>query len=145
MTAHETYRANTEDTTSERLDGETIIINLSTGRYYSLSGPAADVYFLGCSGTPIEDWWGHLESAYLPPPIRKEVDEFLSQLVETRLLRGVDGLAGAHPTTLPEDFVRGAWTAPRLEEFEDLQDLILVDPIHDTTNLGWPYVEGDTD
>jgi hypothetical protein len=145
MTAPKTYRANTKDTTSERLDGETIIINLSTGRYYSLSGPAADVYLLGCSGAPIEYWWGHLESAYLSPPVREDVDGFISQLVEAQLIQVDPSPAKVLPANLPDDFVRGGWTVPRLEEFEDLQDLILVDPIHDTTNLGWPYVEGDAD
>jgi hypothetical protein len=29
---------------------------------------------------------------------------------------------------------------PRLEVFDDLQDLFLVDPIHDVDEAGWPHV-----
>jgi hypothetical protein len=35
--------------------------------------------------------------------------------------------------------VDGKWSAPELMIFEDLQDLLLVDPIHDTGEEGWPF------
>ena len=30
------------------------------------------------------------------------------------------------------------WVTPQLFEYSDLQDLILVDPIHDVEESGWP-------
>jgi hypothetical protein len=30
------------------------------------------------------------------------------------------------------------WVTPQLIEYSDLQDLILVDPIHDVEESGWP-------
>jgi hypothetical protein len=142
------YRNNFEDTSHERLDGETIVINLATGHYFSLSGPAADVFYLCCSGATLNEWWPQLAGSYLSEPTKEEVATFVTSLLAAGLVLEVKGpsfepIGTEH--TLPDDFVRGVWTAPVLEEFEDLQDLILVDPIHDTTNLGWPYVEGASD
>ena len=32
----------------------------------------------------------------------------------------------------------GAFTEPVLEEFDDLKDLLLLDPVHDVAEAGWP-------
>jgi hypothetical protein len=40
---------------------------------------------------------------------------------------------------LLEDNPRGKWSCPELLIFDDLQDLLLVDPIHDTGEEGWPF------
>lgn len=39
---------------------------------------------------------------------------------------------------LPPDMERAEWSAPVVEAFDDLKDLIRIDPIHDTSFFGWP-------
>jgi hypothetical protein len=39
---------------------------------------------------------------------------------------------------LPTDYVRKGWEPPSLLVFDDLADLLLIDPIHDTSTSGWP-------
>ena len=39
---------------------------------------------------------------------------------------------------LPSDYVRKGWEPPSLLVFDDLADLLLIDPIHDTSTSGWP-------
>jgi hypothetical protein len=139
------YRANFEDITFERLDGETIAINLSSGHYYSMSGPAADLFQMASSGAPLTMWWADLETLFTSAPNKTHAEEFIRSLEASRLIVFDNSSQEPERVILPNDYQRGEWTMPRLEEFEDLQDLILVDPIHDTSNLGWPHVKEDSD
>lgn len=139
------YEANFRDITFERLDGEVIAINLATGSYFSMSGPAADLFTLITSGHPMTKWWAELTKAFASPPDRRQCLIFLENLLELRLAQGVNQAAAVGSLSLPDDYARGEWTDPKIEEFDDLQDLILVDPIHDTSNLGWPNVENESD
>jgi hypothetical protein len=50
-------------------------------------------------------------------------------------------LEGTHE--LPDDFVRNSWNSPTLKVYKDFQDLLLVDPIHDTSLTGWPELKND--
>lgn len=133
------YEVNAEDVTHERLDGEVVAINMRTGRYYSLSGPAADVWSLIDQRRPQAEWSESLQEVYPSGEGWPGIAQFIDRCSTAGLIRQCEASAISSPA-LPHDFTRASWTAPQLEEFEDLQDLILVDPIHDITALGWPHV-----
>ena len=61
------------------------------------------------------------------------VDDAQAHLLGERAARSTSVAAeyvGARPTT---------WSTPRLEAFSDLEDLLLLDPIHDVVEaVGWP-------
>ena len=138
------FRVRTEYVSAERVEGDVIAVNLRTGAYFSLSGPAADVWTAATSG--MRDWMGTLDSAYGTTVPREQVDAFLASCEEHGLIEPMaldaDAPSPAEPLAcLPDDWPRGAWRAPVLEAFDDLQDLILVDPIHDASALGWPRIE----
>jgi hypothetical protein len=133
------YEVNSQDVTHERLDGEVVAINMRTGRYYSLSGPAADVWSLIDQRLSQAEWLQTLEETYPSSKDWTGIQEFVNGCVEAGLIKQCES-ASATFIPLPRDFTRANWTPPILEEFEDLQDLILVDPIHDITALGWPHV-----
>jgi len=42
---------------------------------------------------------------------------------------------------LPEDYDHASWSRPVLQAFTDLQDLLTVDPIHDSSLEGWPQLK----
>lgn len=128
------------DVTAERLDGEVIAVHLGTGRYYSMSGPAADVWWLMDQAIPREQWPAILAGSFGADVPEADVSTFVEACVTASLVADGPTRVEGGPTALPDDYARGSWTAPVLEEFDDLQDLILVDPVHDTSALGWPYV-----
>jgi hypothetical protein len=37
----------------------------------------------------------------------------------------------------------GAFQPPTLESYNDMQDLLLLDPIHDVDDMGWPQKAPD--
>lgn len=126
----------------ERLDGEVVAINMATGSYFSLSGSAADVWTLVDMGVKSDSWSDILGRAFLEPVDVSDLSSFIQDCLEAQLLvEGAPAVCDSELFELPSDYRRGAWAIPRLEEFEDLQDLILVDPIHDTAALGWPHID----
>lgn len=131
------YRVRHEDVSAERIDGDVIAVNLVTGAYFSLSGSAADVWTAATSGAPSAVWLQAIDAAYASEISRSEIDEMISSCLEHGLIESIDS-DPAVVLTLPADLDRSRWLTPVLEVFTDLQDLILVDPIHDADDLGWP-------
>lgn len=142
------YLLKQRDVTHERLDGEVIAVNLLTGRYYSMSGTAADIWSAVLMTQMPSEAQELLAGTYdLPASAEEDIQAFLDRCVEAELFEiATTNLVHAmNQTQLPDDYQRTAWQPPALEEYEDLQDLILVDPIHDTSALGWPHIDEDND
>lgn len=61
---------------------------------------------------------------------------FLGDLAAENLISAAEGSA---PLLAPSDDDGAAeFPAPRLERYTDMQDLLLLDPIHDVDERGWP-------
>ena len=121
----------------ENLEGEAVLVHIGTGRYHSLRGTASEIWELvvaGHSGTAI------VESM----TARFDGDANTIAAETRRLLREVveQGLASPAPpraiSALEAPANRRPFTSPQLETFEDMQDLLLLDPIHETGEEGWP-------
>ena len=130
----------------ERLDGETILINFDSGEYFSFEGPAADVLWLVDAGVA-EAAWGQVLARHFPDFVFNEeveagIQAFLAELAEKGIIRPADGVA-SNDGSLPEDYERSTWTTPRVTANDDLADLLLIDPIHDASDDGWPEQRPD--
>lgn len=127
---------------AERLDGEVIAISNQSGKYFSLGNTSADIWFLLQNAIPRKTWLQILASNYenVPESAEQEIQSFLSQILEEGLIKPEE-LSSKDEIDLPKDSARGQWIKPTLIVFDDLQDLLLVDPIHDTSEAGWPFKE----
>ena len=127
---------------AERLDGEVIVISNQSGKYFSLGNTSADIWFLLQNAIPRKTWLQILASNYenVPESAEQEIQSFLSQILEEGLIKPEE-LRSKDEIDLPKDSARGQWIKPTLIVFDDLQDLLLVDPIHDTSEAGWPFKE----
>jgi hypothetical protein len=56
-------------------------------------------------------------------------------LAEGLVVEDADAPVGASPPAPPAD----ALEPPALEKFTDMQDLILLDPVHEVDERGWPH------
>jgi coenzyme PQQ synthesis protein D (PqqD) len=123
---------------SETIDGEVIVIHLERGSYFSLRGSAADVWALveqGCAEAQIPEALTARYPAAAPGDVAEEVARFLRNLREEGLVVDGDGA----PASAPElEQTGSAFDPPRLEKYTDLQDLIMLDPIHEVEPEGWP-------
>lgn len=129
MTAN--YRVTPGDVTHERLDDEVLAINLATGLYYSMAGVAADCWdsiAAGCELDLLSAALSERFDAFRP----EHLDQFVTSLVTEGLVREASS-DGAAPTLRVSRYA-----APVVERHGDLQELLLIDPIHDVGETGWP-------
>lgn len=140
------WEIRSESISLERLDGETILINFDSGEYFSFVGPAADVLWLVDSGIERSAWAGILEVGFpglsVDDEVNAGIDAFVGELQTAGIIRVVDG-DGVSVGELPADYVRGEWTTPKVNANDDLADLLLIDPIHDADEEGWPEKRPD--
>ena len=139
----ESYVLNTGRISMERLSGECIIISFESGNFYSAVGTGADILTLLKNEVSQESWNNILSREYL------NFDENNSGITEFLIGLKTNGIiisAPAHTKTefeLPADIKRENWIHPRLFIHDDLQGLMLVDPIHETSEEGWPKLKDE--
>lgn len=135
------WRVRDESVSMERLDGETILINFDTGQYFSFQGPSADVLWLVQVGVDRALWPQALQGAFpglvWDDTVESDVEAFLDGLAEVGVIEAVDE-AGGSLEPLPDDYPRGPWAAPSVLANDDLADLLVIDPIHEASEDGWP-------
>jgi hypothetical protein len=138
------FRVNTPTVTHETIDGEAVIINLDSGNYYSLVEAGSFIWGLIDQGASASELQNRLQQTYNgdASDIDRSVQELLSQLQQENLIVPVDGAAEAvEPTqTTPSSngHEKPKFSAPSLNKYSDMQELLLLDPIHDVDDAGWP-------
>ena len=125
----------------EVIDGEVIIANLGDGSYYSLDGIGVDVWGGLADGYTVGQIKGDIARAFdvdhvqLANEIGRIVEEFASEA----LVEKSDNGRGADDSATRDLVVSTAYVAPTFQKFTDMQQLLLLDPIHDVdVEKGWP-------
>ena len=136
------YRVNEPQIVHQTVDDETVIVDLGTGSYYSLRGSAQAIWSALERGLDVpgvvDEVSGRFEGS--PDEIGPLVESFVSKLVDDRLIVGLDGDRAATPAEATPSGERQPFEAPVIEQFDDLQDLILLDPVHEVSEeQGWPH------
>ena len=133
------YRVNATHVVSDVFDdGEAAVIDLRSGSYFSLNPTGALLWPLLVEGTTtaaLVEHAGRVTTGEDDPTLA--VEAFLAALLGEDLVEAVDDVADEatpEPTAEPVPFV-----APELQRFDDLQELLLLDPIHDVSTEGWPH------
>lgn len=136
------YRVNSPAVIGEVLDGEAIIVNLDSGAYYSLDGAGAEVWRAVQTGATLPQLIDLTVARYHGPAaeIAAGVTVLVEDLVAEGLLVTDEGasvapeLTDATPPGERPPFVR-----PILQKYTDMADLLLLDPIHEVDEQGWPH------
>jgi Coenzyme PQQ synthesis protein D (PqqD) len=131
----------------DAIDGEVIAIDLSSGTYYSLRGSAAEVWGMikGSPGASNNEIAEALAVRYQLSghEVDASVAQFLGQLHGEGLVTVVAAAGAAPPVALTVEPTRSPreFVAPVLDKYTDMQDLVLIDPVHDVTGAGWPHAQ----
>ena len=132
------YCVNMPRVAHETLDDETIIIDFEQGTYYSLAGISHWIWFLLTKEQSVAQIVNQITLHYTgeQEEIEAAVRQFIGQLAQGHLIVQTDKLP-ALSVTLP---LRqpAPFSPPCLEEHTDIQDLLLLDPIHEVGQQGWP-------
>ncbi len=135
--SHTHYRINEPDVTAESFDGEVIVINLATGRYHSLRGSGTWLWQALAAGLGRQEAIDRLVAANGGRrDAEQQVFEFIDRLISEELVVEVAERAD-HETAGVESPAR--YEAPTIETFTDMENLLLIDPIHEVDVQGWPH------
>jgi hypothetical protein len=140
------FKMNEARAVQEVFDGEAIAINVETGVYYSMPELSALVWSWLINGLPLGAIGLALNEVCDSDPeaIAVEVDRFVAKLVEQELIVPSNAPAvGGKPEVSQADYKKPLSLV--LEVFTDMQDLLLLDPIHDVEQAGWPIAKPRSD
>lgn len=120
---------NRSDVTAKVIDGEAIIMNLTTGVYYSMDGAGAVIWELLDQGHSLGEVACELAQRFqrttgqTEPEVRRLVEELIEE-----------GLMGPAPADLPladpipEVPAVARYQPPQLHKYTDMADLLALDP-----------------
>lgn len=136
------YRINAPQVTHQTIEGEAIILNLENGAYYSTEGIGVVIWEGAVQGATAEEIMGYLAQRYTgdPAAMAGAITQFLAELQQEGLIvpAAPDVIsAPAFPPSSSEP--SAAFELPALSKYTDMQDLLLLDPIHEVDEQGWPF------
>ncbi len=140
------FRINSPKVIHETIDGETVIVNLDSGNYYSLDTVGAAIWAAVAKGLPVDHIIEDISFKFSGK--REEIEQgvrlFMNELLQETLIAPRDpGSAGNEEThdtparSRPSDGLL-PFKAPILQKYSDMQELLLLDPIHEVDETGWP-------
>jgi hypothetical protein len=138
------FKVNSPNVVSETIDGETVIVSLSKGTYYSLDRVGTDVWNLieqkfsvGNIVTAItQQFTGDAEL------IESSIKTLIAQLRAEELISPADADLGEDDFTgvsLDSRAIEEEFVPPVIQKYSDMQELLMLDPIHEVDEAeGWP-------
>jgi len=140
------FRLNSPDVVQELIDGEVIVVHLTSGTYYSLTGSGAAVWAQIIGGATEEAIVAGVASSVSTDRdvVSAGLRRFVAELESERLIVP-GGDAASDPAVagvLPPNGAREPFVPPSIQKYSDMQDLLLVDPIHEVDPTGWPARPG---
>ena len=134
---------------AEEIEGEVIAINLESGAYFSFRDSASVILqrLLAADATP-EEIVQELSARFAgqPEEIERTAFAFLRELesegvIATYEARSQADSTGAAARQTRPVADRSAYAVPVFEKYTDMEEFLLVDPIHEVDVSGWPAVE----
>ncbi len=131
-----TYLVAESSLATEEFDGETVLVDVQRGLYFSLRGAATELWR---AFTQKRDQAGVVEALLLQLPGSDRAG--LEGAIRTMQDHGLLVASNDGPAASPPQFVASspAFVPPAVEIYSDLADLIAIDPVHEVdATAGWP-------
>ena len=136
-------KVNEQNVVHETIDGEKILLDLNTGNYFSLAGTGAIIWEAivetGSWKTVAAEFQKNNGKSH--DIIHDAISGFIRDLMEENLLVETTDAKADHFSDEIAKQIRNAakeFTAPAVNKYSDMQDLLLLDPIHEVDEKGWP-------
>lgn len=130
------YVLNDEKMFADITDGIAIVINSETGIYYGMDTLGTVVLENIMNGSNTEEILVALQGiANAPASLANDFQKFIDSMLENEIVLSSD--AGSNPVAIPADLAIEEFTIG-LQAFDDAQELLLADPIHEVKeDTGW--------
>jgi len=144
------YTLTSQNIIHETIDDEVVIVDLEKGFYYSLRGTAAQIWMKLIAGVKEAEIINFLSSQYktnllqIEPPVK----DFIQQLVAENIIsqtstESIENIPGGFKPSHNPSPEQGEFSPPIMEKFTDMSELLLLDPIHEVDETGWPNMAPD--
>ena len=140
------FSINTPHVVAETLDGEATIVDLDSGTYYALNESGSLIWDELIGGSATSEIAGTFASTYEldDADATRAVQSLVDRLADANLIveagntpQNGAGAAESSGTT-SSNGSRRAYMEPELSTYTDMQELLLLDPIHEVDEAGWP-------
>ena len=145
------FKVNSPKVIFEAFDDEVVLINLDNGNYYSMGESGLYIWRLIEQGAAISEilCWTAERFSESSSTIERAVNQFVQELLNEELIV-LDASVAPNKSIDPNP--NGSMLAPGtnnfrvpvLHKYTDMQDLLLLDPIHEVDEMGWPVVKPDS-
>jgi hypothetical protein len=128
------YSGNAALVAAQTIDQETVIIHFGSGRYYHTDAVGAALWEGLEAGASLEELVERLAARYTGDraEMTAAVAHFLEQLQAEDLIVAEEAVGDASPLPdAPVSKSHGAFSAPVLDRYTDMADLLLLDPVHE--------------
>lgn len=132
------YALNDEKMFADVTDGIAIIINSETGIYYGMNGAGTMVYEnLAEKNVSVEKLLAALKAAAgAPADIEAQLNAFIQKMLDNELI--VEASANDGTPEINEELLKEDEFVFDVQEYDDAQELLLADPIHEVKeDTGW--------
>ncbi len=132
------YKFNAPRMIHETIEKETVVIDTETGIYFSITGSGYLIMQMLDQGAHIADLAAQVAATFGidAASLHPHVEDFVAQLLTEEMIVPTEEAPGAVAALV---FADGeGYVPPVLEKFTDMNDLLLMDPIHDVSDEGWP-------
>lgn len=143
------FQVNSPNVIHEIIDGEVVLINLETGSYYSIDSVGAVIWDYIGQGLSRSQIVEAIASGYKgePADIDQGVQQLFAQLQAEQLIVPTEA-SQSNGHSSPINAAANGQDAPKFEapvlhKYTDMEDLLLLDPIHDVDETGWPNLPED--
>jgi hypothetical protein len=139
------YALNQPPIVGEVIDGEVMVINLDTGVYYSVTGAGAAVWPMLVGGATRREISDRVARHYGADAasVERDVDTFVTQLTDEAILRPLRDGAAAGSVDSVDEWPSVAYPGFGFERYDDMQALLVIDPVHEVGDFGWPSRSAD--
>ncbi len=131
------WRVNAPHVIAESVDGEVLIVNLLSGAYYSSDGIGDAAWAMVARGDKLSTMVDAFATNYslAAEVVARDLAPWLAQVVADELV--VEGASDPVIEHQPVAFP-ATYAPPSMSKYTDMEDLLLLDPVHEVDEVGWP-------
>ncbi len=128
-----------KNVSGEIIDDELIIIDLARGIYFTSKGGGLPLWRAIVAGCNVNEFAAQLAAlSDAPLEFASETEAWISTLLREGIIREQDGDEQPLSVSATKIIVPSRSDPPTLEMHHDLKDILIFDPVHDFSELGWP-------
>jgi len=139
MTDNMRYAKFDNNILSDVFGEEVVLVNLDSGMYYSLRGSATQIWIRLFNQYSLIEILADLIQIYqvTENQLIADINLFVTQLLELKIIKTATDAERKEIDFISKDVLID-YSTPVVEIFSDMQEILLLDPVHDVDKSGWP-------